>query len=161
MERDLAIDTQRLETIETALRSRQACVRRGCDYDPWDLSVRGGLFSSTRLRMTIEEHGDGKQMIKARLAPYYPLMGLFFIILTAVLAAYAILDHSWIVGLLLFFLSFMMAYRAAIDSLCSMGVCVSVIENYERQVTRQNDAAFEGEPDPTLPPDAETDGLPA
>jgi hypothetical protein len=63
---------QRLETLERALRERSIPVRRGGDYDRWDLELRGGLFGAARLRMTIEEHGSGKQMARFRVWPHVP-----------------------------------------------------------------------------------------
>ena len=107
----------------------------------------------------MEEHGAGRQMIKLRLSPRYHLTGVFSIILTAVLAVHAMLDHSWLVGLLLFFLSFFMTYRAVIDSSRALGVCVSVVEAYKKQTTLLN------EEDPTIELkdvsslEAEPDGL--
>ena len=39
---------------------------RGGDYDDWDLEVRGGLLGGARLRLGVEEHGAGKQMLRFR-----------------------------------------------------------------------------------------------
>jgi len=136
--------TQRLETLEKSLKSLRASIKRGGDYAPWDLELQGGLFCGIRFLMTIEEHGAGRQMIKLRLSPRYHLIGVFFIILMAVLAVHAMLDHSWFVGSLLFFLSFLMTYRAVIDSSRATGVCVSVVEAYVKQATLLN------EKDPTI-----------
>jgi len=131
--------TQRLETLEKNLKSLHASIRRGSDYAPWDLELKGGLFCGIRFLMTMEEHGAGRQMIKLRFSPRYHLTGLFSIILTAVLAVNAILDHSWFVGLPLFFLSFLMTYRAVIDSSRATGVCISVVEAYKKQTTLLNE----------------------
>ncbi len=54
----------RLRGIEESLRESGAVVRRGGDFDRWDLEVRGGLFGSARLLAAVEEHGQGQQMVR-------------------------------------------------------------------------------------------------
>lgn len=56
----------RLENIEATLQTQAVVVKRGGDYDPWDLEIRGGLFGNVRTCMAIEEHGGGKQLIRLR-----------------------------------------------------------------------------------------------
>jgi hypothetical protein len=51
-------------------------VRRGGDFDRWDLEVRGGLFGSARLLAAVEEHGQGQQMVRARTWPRVGTAGL-------------------------------------------------------------------------------------
>src|SRR6266550_4533001 len=48
---------ERLRYLEAALQKAAVHVRRGGDYDQWDLEARDGLFGSARLLMAIEEHG--------------------------------------------------------------------------------------------------------
>ena len=59
----------RLRQIESALRQHDAVVVRGGDFDDWDLEIRGGMVGSVRLRMTVEEHGAGHQMVRLRAWP--------------------------------------------------------------------------------------------
>ena len=59
----------RLGGIERALREAGALVRRGGDFDRWDLELRGGLLGSARVLMGVEDHGQGRQMVRARLWP--------------------------------------------------------------------------------------------
>ena len=58
---------QRLESVEAALRASGGVVRRGGDFDRWDLELRGGLLGAGRMRMAVEEHGQGRQMVRMRL----------------------------------------------------------------------------------------------
>jgi hypothetical protein len=39
-------------------------VRCGGDYDRWDLEVRGGAFAVARVRLGVEEHGSGRQVLR-------------------------------------------------------------------------------------------------
>jgi hypothetical protein len=72
----LAIWSEQWKTTEERLRSVEASIRnsglqayRAGDYDRWDLNVRGGVFGAARIRMAIEEHGAGKQLVRFRLWP--------------------------------------------------------------------------------------------
>ena len=77
----------RLRDLETSLRDSGAIVVRGAEYDAWDLQVRGGLLVDARLIMTLEEHGQGRQVVRIKVwpagshwvftaAPLLALMGL-------------------------------------------------------------------------------------
>jgi hypothetical protein len=61
--------TSRLTAIEDALKSQHVFVARGGDFDRWDLEVHSGLFGRIRVRMAIEEHGGGKQLVHLRIWP--------------------------------------------------------------------------------------------
>ena len=56
-------------------RSRECCcasvqaVKKGGDFDHWDLEVCGGLFGCVRAVAMIEEHGAGKQVFRLRAWP--------------------------------------------------------------------------------------------
>jgi hypothetical protein len=74
-----------LEQLESLLESQGAIARRGCDFDRWDLEVRGGLLGSVRILMALEEHGGGKQLVRfrcwPRVTPLVPVVTLFFVVL--------------------------------------------------------------------------------
>ncbi len=85
----------RLHSIEADLRAHRTKVRRGGDYDRWDLEVRDGLFGRTRMLMAIEEHGGGKQLVRFRSWPVWSFGGLMLLLLFALLSAGAALDGAW------------------------------------------------------------------
>jgi hypothetical protein len=66
----------RLVAIESEVKERGIVIRRGGDFDEWDLQIRGGLLGSARLLMTVEEHGQGRQLVRMRLWPQYARPGL-------------------------------------------------------------------------------------
>ncbi len=72
--------TDRLLELEGDLRSRCMAVTRGGDTDRWDIQVRLGPLGSARLRMAVEEHGQGRQLIRYRVWPRWsrglPLLAL-------------------------------------------------------------------------------------
>jgi hypothetical protein len=55
--------------IEARLKEESALVRRGGPFDRWDFDVRGGSLGSARLRLALEEHGFGRQLIRVRVWP--------------------------------------------------------------------------------------------
>ena len=59
----------RLERLERLLRVQNAVTIRGGDFDHWDLGVLGGLLGSAQLKLAVEEHGGGKQMVRVRAWP--------------------------------------------------------------------------------------------
>src|SRR5256885_9802339 len=44
----------------------RSVVRRGGDYDRWDLEIRGGLFGGLRVYTVSENYGRGKYMLRDR-----------------------------------------------------------------------------------------------
>jgi O-antigen biosynthesis protein len=66
---------ERLEALESRIRAAGATARRGGDFDRWDLEIRAGLLGGGRLRMAIEEHGAGTQLIRVRAWPRWYAVG--------------------------------------------------------------------------------------
>lgn len=86
---------ERLQRIEAALKADGAIILRGGNYDRWDLEVRGGLFGTVRMRMAVEEHGAGKQLVRIRSWPTFSLPWLALTLLFAVLYVIGIIDQVW------------------------------------------------------------------
>ena len=70
-------------------------VRRGGDYDDWDLEVGSGVFGNVRIRLVSEEYGSGKQFVRLRGYPRFSCLGLVLASSLAVLAWAAKSDHAW------------------------------------------------------------------
>jgi O-antigen biosynthesis protein len=92
----------RLADLEAALRDYGAIVARGGNFDRWDLEVRGGVLGTVRLLMTIEEHGQGRQLVRLRLWPagwQRLLRGLLLVAIVVIAATPADLVSSlWWLG---------------------------------------------------------------
>lgn len=58
------------------MRQLGAVVRRGGEFNDWDLEIRSGLLGSARLRMVAEEHGQGRQLVRWRVLPKCSEIGL-------------------------------------------------------------------------------------
>jgi hypothetical protein len=79
-----------LRTVERAIQHTGARVIRGGDYDQWDLEIQCGMLGRARLRMAVEEHGAGRQMVRMRCWPKSSFLGFAAIVLWAGLALAAI-----------------------------------------------------------------------
>ena len=86
---------QRLQSLESAMRKSGAVVLHGGDYDTWDLEARGGLLGSARAQLVIEEHGDGRQLVRLRAWPVALPSVLAVASLFAILAMIAATKLEW------------------------------------------------------------------
>jgi O-antigen biosynthesis protein len=87
-------DAQRLQRLEGAIKALGAPVRRGGDFDRWDLEVHGGLLGRARLLVAVEQHPAGTQLIRLRWWPTCPGWGLVSLLLLTGLAVGAALDRA-------------------------------------------------------------------
>lgn len=86
----------RLSAIVRELRTGGVLVRNGGDWDRWDLEAWGGPMGAARLRMAVEDHANGHQLVRMELWPRIP-HGL--LVLGGVLAALALaaaFARAWI-----------------------------------------------------------------
>ena len=106
---------QRLESLEKQLRDQGVVVVRGGEYDRWDLELRGGVVGAARVRLTVEEHGSGKQMVRYRAWPKWTLRGWIAAGICAGAAAGAGADQLWTACAVLGALAIAMAARAMVE----------------------------------------------
>ena len=85
-----------LEEIEQNIIGLKARVKRGGDFDKWDLRTRNGLFSTAKGVLTVEEHGANKQFIKFKYWGGYSAGGVLLIVLLVFMSMYAFIDKSWV-----------------------------------------------------------------
>lgn len=106
-----------LEEIEKNIISLKARVKRGGDFDKWDLSIRNGLFSRAKGVLTIEEHGANKQYVKFKYWVDFSKFGFLLITLAVLVSCLAALDNSFIVSAVIGCLAFLLAAKYFIDSI--------------------------------------------
>jgi GT2 family glycosyltransferase len=88
--------TECLALLHSNFRSVGAIATTGGDFDSWDLHIRGGLFTAARLRLAVEEHGAGKQLLRWRVWPRVSAGLLIATAILSVLAIRAARDHAWV-----------------------------------------------------------------
>ena len=70
----------------------------GGDFERWDLHVRGGMLGPMRMRMAVEEHGAGRQLLRIRSWPRFSRIGAGVALSRGLLAGAAALSApgSWL-----------------------------------------------------------------
>jgi O-antigen biosynthesis protein len=55
--------------LERDLLGRCMAVVRGGEFDRWDIHVRVGPLAAARVHVAVEEHGQGRQLVRVRVRP--------------------------------------------------------------------------------------------
>jgi GT2 family glycosyltransferase len=82
----------RIAAVERELLSRGVVVGRGGAFDRWDLEAAAGALGAARLRVAVEEHGEGKQLFRYRVVPRPSAPGLLLLALLVGFTAYSLLN---------------------------------------------------------------------
>jgi GT2 family glycosyltransferase len=80
---------ERLRSVEARLTSAGNGVRRGGDFDRWDLEMRDGPLGSARLLLAVEELGGGGQLVRYRCWPVVRRVAVGTVMAFAAVAAAA------------------------------------------------------------------------
>jgi hypothetical protein len=85
--------------------------------------------------MAIEEHGEGKQLVRFRVWPVCSVGGLVLLLLFALLSSGAVLDHGWTAALLLGTLAFLLAFAM-------FAQCAGALVTFRRVVKQPQPAMY-------------------
>ena len=86
-------------------------MKRGGDFDVWDLQVRIGLFSKSRGLLVIEEHGGGKQYLKFKCRAHYSPKAFVLAVVIATMAVLSGLSNQWVINGIMDIIQFQMILR--------------------------------------------------
>ncbi|MGI8430325.1 MAG: glycosyltransferase [Solirubrobacteraceae bacterium] len=86
--------TDWLRSFEQGITRSGAVVRRGGDFDSWDIETRGGTLAGVRITTAVEEHGSGRQLVRMRCRPSWSTGAVVMTLLLVALSAAAALDGS-------------------------------------------------------------------
>ncbi len=84
---------QRLAAIEADLQERGVVVARGGACDRWDLEAASGALGAARLRVAVEEHGEGRQLFRYRVVPRPSAPGLLLLAVLVGFTAYSLIGN--------------------------------------------------------------------
>jgi O-antigen biosynthesis protein len=93
--------TERVRGFERAIVAAGAVVRRGGDFDEWDLETRGGTLAGVRVTAAVEEHGSGRQLVRTRCRPTWSVPALALSALLLVLCITAAIDGAVVAAIVL------------------------------------------------------------
>jgi GT2 family glycosyltransferase len=68
----------RVQALQDALAASGGLVRSGGPFDRWDLDLRAGPLGGVKIRTAVEEHGSGRQLLRARVWPRASALALMF-----------------------------------------------------------------------------------
>jgi len=105
-----------LMEIEQNLMANKTRVRRGKEFDTWDLQVRSGLFSEGHGLLAIEEHGGGKQLLRFRCKTYYSFAGYLLSGTLCALSVIAAVSGEVIVAATFWIMFSITVYRYVIET---------------------------------------------
>jgi GT2 family glycosyltransferase len=134
---------QWLRSFERATIDGGAVVRRGGDFDNWDIAVWAGALAGARVWSTVEEHGSGRQLFRLRCRPFasWPAVALSTVLLA--LAVVAGLSGSIVAAAVLAMLGALLAARLLAESCSALAIATRSIATLELDTT--GDAAEAGE----------------
>lgn len=122
---------KRLILVENSIKDKGLVVRRGGNFDSWDLEIRGGLFGSTRLIMVSEEHERGRQMTRFKSWPHISYIVYIVFSIFLGLAILAGIDHSWVAFIFLAIVTILITYRAIGDCATSNFITIEALKSQE------------------------------
>jgi GT2 family glycosyltransferase len=131
-----------LTQIRETIAATGAVVLTGGEFDRWDLEARGGVLGSARLRMAVEEHGSGRQLLRVRFQPRLSRFGVLLAILLGLLAVAAADDEAWAGVILLAACALLLTSRMLVESASA----VAVLRTSVREAGRTASAQVAGEP---------------
>jgi hypothetical protein len=127
-----------LEELENNIIKLHGRVKRGGDFDRWDLQVQSGLFTTAKSILTVEEHGSNKQYIKLRYWTNYSVTGLIIITSLSTLTFFAAMDKSWIAGGVLAVLTSLVLVKYIIDSSSVVNCMVTAFNKLSLEVQKDS-----------------------
>lgn len=120
-----------LTRVEYLLEQNKVQVKRGGIHDDWDLELREGMSSPTRIVLAIEEHGSGKQLLRFRIWPKYPPFSILLTLLFLGITTIAAFDHAWLAAIILGSISALLGFHLFQHSLPVTKACLQELEpNY-------------------------------
>ena len=117
-----------LQSADAVLRSLGGPVRRGGNFDRWDLEIRAGLLGAARLLMACEDHGAGRQLVRFRTWPRLSLTALGVVVIGAGLSLGALFDGAWTAGVVLGVASLLVALRGAFECGAAIGAVAHAVD---------------------------------
>jgi GT2 family glycosyltransferase len=82
-----------VEQLQDGLAAAGGFVRSGGPFDRWDLDLRAGALGGVKIRTAVEEHGDGRQLLRAKVWPRTTAAGRLLVLVMVLFAAIALHQH--------------------------------------------------------------------
>jgi GT2 family glycosyltransferase len=116
-----------LRSFEREITAAGAVVRRGGDFDGWDLETRGGVLAGVRVTTAVEEHGGGRQLVRMRCRPTWSKPALAITLLLLAVAAAAAIDGAAIAATVLALLGAVLGARTIAEASSALALTARVL----------------------------------
>ena len=130
-----------LRSVEELIRAENVAVQRGDDFDTWDLQTRGGFAGIVRLKLAIEEHGGGKQMLLFQLQPRVTPLAAVALTLVCLISALAFIDQEVRLGAALAMGVVLVLYRMITDCTVAAATVHHSLESLSETSSAPDEAA--------------------
>ncbi|MBA2605307.1 MAG: glycosyltransferase, partial [Acidobacteria bacterium] len=105
-----------VRSTEAKLIELKVHVKRGGEFERWDLEVRSGLLAACQGLFTVEEHGAGKQLIRLCCRMHYSKLGIVLLGVFIALALFAAFDSAFIAATILGVFSLIVGVMIILDT---------------------------------------------
>lgn len=116
-----------LRSFEREITAAGAVIRRGGDFDGWDLETRGGVLAGVRVTTAVEEHGGGRQLVRMRCRPIWSKPALAITLLLLAVAAAAAIDGAAIAATVLALLAAVLGLRTIAEASSALALTARVL----------------------------------
>jgi GT2 family glycosyltransferase len=123
-------DESRLSQLEKILKQSGAAIVLGGNFDAWDFSIHGGLFGTIRVVAMVEEHGNGRQLLRFRAWPKAPPAALTISFALIAGAGVAALDGAVVAGALLALSAGIAGFLIYADCAIAMSQWLEAVNTY-------------------------------
>ena len=129
-----------LRRVELMLLSRAIPVCRSGDFDSWDLETRTGLAGTARLKLAVEEHGAGKQMLLFQVRPYVTRFAAVVSLLFTGVSALAFFNRDPWLGMPLALFMILVLIRIITDCSAAAAILHDSVESLGQQERTPSDS---------------------
>lgn len=119
--------TDWVRSFERGITAAGAVVRRGGDFDRWDIETRGGVLAGVRVTTVVEEHSGGRQLARMRCRPAWSRPALLITSLLLALAATAAIDGSLIAAIALALVGAGLGLRTVTEASSALALTTRVL----------------------------------
>ena len=112
----------RVGDVTATLRNAGAVAIPADPYARYDIEVRGGLAGSARLRLAVEEHGAGRQVVLTRTWPIWSRTSTLLTATLAALCGAACMSEAWIPAAILAGVTLIVVLRAVFEASAALAL---------------------------------------
>jgi O-antigen biosynthesis protein len=123
--------TEWVRSFERGITAAGAVVRRGGDFDSWDLETRGGVLAGLRVTTAVEEHGSGRQLVRVRCRPTWSKFALAITALLLALAATAATAGAVLAAIILAAVGAALGLRTVSEASSALALTARVLHGSE------------------------------